>query len=47
MLTEERAQRKAEFCLATGVQPSEYEVLTGYEVAAFIEAHNKASKTRS
>lgn len=44
MLAEERALRKAEFCIATGVQPSEYEALTGYEVAAFIDVHNQASK---
>lgn len=40
MLEQERAKRKAGFCLATGIQPSEYEALTGYEVAAFIEAVN-------
>lgn len=36
--------RKAQFCLATGVAPSEYEALTGFEVAAFIETVNKRSE---
>lgn len=29
------------FCLATGVQPSEYEALTGFEIAAFIDIVNE------
>lgn len=35
-----RAERKAGFCLATGVQPSEYEALSGFEIDAFIELAN-------
>jgi len=38
---EARAEDKAVFCLATGVQPSEYEGLNQYEVQAFIKAANK------
>jgi hypothetical protein len=44
-LAEGRATRKAQFCWATGVQPSEYEGLTGYEVTAFIEVVNKANSS--
>lgn len=29
------------FCLATGVQPSEYEQLTGFEISAFIDIVNE------
>jgi len=36
-----QAKAKAEFCLATGVQPSEYDGLTQYEIEAFIEQHNR------
>lgn len=32
---------KAEFCIATGVQPSEYDRLTVREVDAFIEVANR------
>jgi hypothetical protein len=46
MLAGERAKRKAEFCVASGVQPSEYELLTGHEVAAFIEVINEANRKR-
>jgi hypothetical protein len=36
---------KAEFCIVTGVQPSEYDELTDTERAAFVEVVNKrASK---
>lgn len=38
---EEYARQKADFCLALGVAPSEYDQLTDLEVAAFIEAHNR------
>lgn len=31
------------FCLATGVSPSEYEQLTGYEIAAFVAIVNERS----
>lgn len=40
-IAKERAKEKAEFCLATGVQPSEYENLTQLEIAAFIDQANK------
>lgn len=42
----EQAQAKAEFCLATGVQPSEYDGMTQYEINAFIAQHNRNSKER-
>ncbi len=34
-------QEKAEFCLATGVQPSEYDQLTDKERDAFIRIVNE------
>lgn len=37
---------KAEFCLATGVQPSEYDQLTDDERAAFVEVANKRAEKR-
>lgn len=41
----ERAKEKAKFCLATGVQPSEYDELTQIEINAFIaEANRQARK---
>lgn len=40
-MNRDRALRKAGFCLATGIAPSEYEALTGFEVEAFIEIHNQ------
>lgn len=44
LIARERAKDKAEFCLATGVQPSEYDNLTQYEINAFIEVANKRAK---
>ena len=43
-LASEHAKRKAQFCMATGVQPSEYAALTSYEIAAFVEVANKRSE---
>lgn len=37
----QQAQRKAAFCLATGVQPSEYDAMTVLEIGAFTEEHNR------
>jgi hypothetical protein len=37
-MREEQARRKAEFCVATRMSPTEYEALTLYEYRAFIEA---------
>lgn len=45
-LTREHAKRKAEFCLATGVQPSEYDRLTQIEINAFISQANKNAKRK-
>jgi len=44
LMARERAKDKAAFCLATGVQPSEYDNLTQYEITAFIDAANKRAK---
>lgn len=38
---EVEAERKAHFCLALGIAPSEYDALTETEVAAFIREHNR------
>ena len=43
-LLEAQAKEKAQFCLATGVQPSEYEELTQYEINAFIKEANRRAK---
>lgn len=40
------AQEKAEFCLATGVQPSEYDELTDDERDAFIAMWNKQNERK-
>lgn len=40
----EQLRDKAEFCLLTGVQPSEYDDLTDDERNAFVEAANKQAK---
>lgn len=44
LIMKERAKEKAAFCLATGVQPSEYDNLTQYEINAFIAEVNKRAK---
>lgn len=43
-LLEAQAKEKAQFCLATGVQPSEYDELTQYEINAFIKEANRRAK---
>lgn len=43
---QESARKKAEFCLATGVQPSEYDELTMIEIEEFIKAANRRNKER-
>ena len=43
-LTREHAKQKAQFCLATGVQPSEYDELTQIEINAFIAEANRRAK---
>lgn len=40
-IARDAAQAKADFCLATGVSPSEYDQLTQYEINAFIRQANK------
>lgn len=42
-VTEYRRTR-AEFCIATGVQPSEYDNLTQADISAFIEAANRTAQ---
>lgn len=42
----EAAKRKAQFCLATGVSPSEYECLKWYEINAFLEEVERRNKNR-
>lgn len=42
----ERLEAKAEFCLVTGVQPSEYDAMTDDEVEAFAEAYERLHKDR-
>ena len=37
----QQAKEKAQFCLATGIAPSEYDQLTQIEIAAFIDEFNK------
>lgn len=43
-LLREQAAQKAEFCLATGISPSEYEELTQVEINAFIAEANRRAK---
>lgn len=42
----ELAEEKANFCLNTGIQPTEYDSLTNVEVNAFIKVHNKINKKK-
>lgn len=37
-------RRKAEFCLTTGIAPSEYDVLTLDEVNIFIEVYTELNQ---
>lgn len=46
LIAKERAKEKADFCLATGVAPSEYDNLTQYEINAFIEVANKRNQSK-
>lgn len=43
-LIREHAKQKAQFCLATGIAPSEYEQLTQIEINAFIHEANRRAK---
>lgn len=43
-LARQQARFMANFCLVTGVQPSEYKALTMTEVAAFIEEYERMNK---
>lgn len=43
-LLREHAKQKAQFCLATGISPSEYEELTQIEINAFIAEANRRAK---
>jgi exonuclease I len=43
---EDWLEDQAEFCLATGIAPSEYKNLTINEKAAFIKVHNRNNKRR-
>lgn len=43
-MAEESAKRKAEFIMATGISPSEYDKLTLTEYRAFIEVVNERRK---
>lgn len=43
----EQARAKAKFCLATGVQPSEYDELSQIEINEFIREANKRAKKGS
>jgi hypothetical protein len=45
-LREARAEELANFCLATGIQPSEYKALTMEERNAFVAAANRMNKRR-
>lgn len=37
---------KAEFCLKTGMAPSEFDALTDQELDAFVEAFNRLARER-
>lgn len=43
----DNAKRMAQFCLATGVQPSEYRNLTQYEIEAFIATANERARKQA
>jgi hypothetical protein len=40
----EQLEEKAEFCLATGIQPSEYDAMTDDEREVFIETWNRIQR---
>lgn len=35
---------KADFCLKTGIAPTEYDALTDEEVEAFVQAYNRLTE---
>lgn len=43
-LVKTQAQLKAEFCLRTGVAPSEYDNLTQIEIEAFVKEFNRMNR---
>lgn len=45
-VAEQQAKDKAVFCIATGVQPSEYDNLTIIEIEAFIVEVNRQNKKK-
>lgn len=45
-IAREQAVAKAEFCLATGIAPSEYDQLTQHEIKAFVDQANRNAKKR-
>lgn len=42
----EQLVAKAEFCILTGIQPSEYDQLTDDEIDVFIETANRFAEKR-
>lgn len=44
MIDPDELDAKAEFCLTTGIAPSEYDRLTDAEIDAFIRAHNRLAR---
>lgn len=44
---EDLLEDKAQFCLMTGVQPSEYDLLTDDERAAFVTVYNRLAEQRT
>jgi len=40
-------ERQAQFCLATGVQPSEYAAMTDRQVEVWIRVHNENTKKQN
>ena len=43
---EELLERKARFCLATGIQPSEYDAMTEHELEVFTAEFNRILEER-
>jgi hypothetical protein len=41
---DQQAEKKAEFCLVTGIAPSEYEELTIREIEAFVRVYKRLHK---
>lgn len=42
--TENALYDRAKFCLATGIQPSEYDAMSDAELEAFVDAYNDLQK---